>query len=330
VAAGLRGGALAVLPLPWRLRALALPLMLPLLAPPVARPAAGEFEAVAVDVGQGTAVLVRTRSHLLVYDAGPQYALEADAGGRILVPLLRARGERQVDLLMLSHRDSDHVGGAGSLLAAVPVRALASSLADDHPLRARGLPHRRCEAGQRWSWDGVEFELLHPTAGDYAAATKSNALSCVLRVQGAGAAARSLLLSGDIEAAQEAALLARAGARLRSDWLVAPHHGSRTSSTPAFLDAVAPRAAVFQAGYRSRFGHPAPDVIERYAARDITVVRSARCGAWSLAADGQADCQRVVARRYWHHPGPIGPEPGAGSGPSPGPGAAPASPPGLR
>ncbi len=308
-AAGLLAGAVLVMPLPWRLRLLGVPLMLPLLFPPVPRPAEGRFELVAADVGQGTAVLVRTRAHLLVYDAGPQYSPEADAGQRVLLPLLRHRGETRIDLLMLSHRDSDHVGGAATLLGALPVVAMSSSLADDHPLRQSVVPHRRCEAGQRWHWDGVDFEVLQPNAEGHALAVKPNALSCVLKVSGASSSA---LLTGDIEAAQEATLVERSGAGLRSDVLLVPHHGSRTSSTPAFVDAVAPRVAVVQAGYRSRFGHPAPDVVERYLERGIEVVRSDRCGAWTQAADGLARCERRVSARYWHHrpPGlPVEPGP---------------------
>jgi competence protein ComEC len=275
VAAGLLAGLLAILPLPWRLRALALPLMLPLLWPPVERPRDGQFELVAADVGQGTAVLVRTHRHLLVYDAGPMYTPEADAAGRVLLPLLRGRGERRIDLLMLSHRDADHVGGAASLLRALPVSALSSSLAADHPLLA-GLPHRRCDAGGSWVWDGVQFEVLHPLPADHDRGTQGNALSCVLRVQGAGGSA---LLTGDIESAQEAALVQRAAGQLRADVLIVPHHGSRTSSTPAFVDAVQPRVAVVQAAYRSRFGHPAPAVEARYADRGIRFVRSDTCDA---------------------------------------------------
>jgi competence protein ComEC len=301
VAAGLLAGALAVLPLPWRLRVLAVPLMLPLLWPPVDRPAAGQFELIAADIGQGTAVLVRTGQHLLLYDAGPIYSPEADAAGRVLLPLLRARGESRIDLLMLSHRDTDHVGGAASLLAALPVTAMSSSLAADHPLLARGVPHRRCDAGQAWVWDGVHFEVLHPLPVDHESTGKANALSCVLRVQGAGGSA---LLTGDIEAAQEAALVQRDGERLRSDMLLVPHHGSRTSSTPPFVDAVRPTVAVVQAAYRSRFGHPAPAVQARYLERAIPFVRSDTCGAWTLPAAGAPYCERQTERRYWHHPGP--------------------------
>jgi competence protein ComEC len=301
VACGLLGALLAVLPLPLRLRLCALPLLLPLLAPPVQRPAEGQFELIAADVGQGSAVLLRTRTHLLVYDAGPSYSREADAGVRVLLPMLRARGERQIDLLMLSHRDSDHVGGAAAMLRALPVRAISSSLEAGHPLRQAGPPHTPCEAGRRWAWDGVAFELLHPPASDLGRRTlKPNAISCVLRVQAASGA--SVLLAGDIEAAQEAALVARTGAALASRVLLVPHHGSRTSSTAALLDAVAPRVALVQAAHRSRFGHPAPEVLARYEARGIALARSDRCGAWAWRSVGGASCERSAAARYWQHP----------------------------
>ena len=214
VLAGLAGGAIAVMPLPWRVRLLGLPLVLPLLMPATPRPAPGQFETVAVDVGQGTAVLVRTRHHLLVYDTGPRYSPEADAGQRVLVPLLRSRGERTIDLLVLSHSDTDHVGGAESLLEAMHVQASMSSLAEDQPPRARLPDHRPCVAGERWQWDGVEFEVLHPLAQRPPGRPRPNTLSCVLRVR--DAQGRRLLLTGDIEAAQEALLVARHGADLRS------------------------------------------------------------------------------------------------------------------
>ncbi|MCA0325434.1 MAG: DNA internalization-related competence protein ComEC/Rec2 [Proteobacteria bacterium] len=291
------GGVLLALRWPWPLRAAGLPLVLPLLLWQPARPAPGQFELLAADVGQGNAVLVRTATHTLVYDAGPRYSLESDAGHRVLVPLLRAGGER-VDLLVLSHRDSDHTGGAAALLAMQPGAALLSSLEDTHALRA-ARPATRCQAGQRWRWDGVDFELLHPAPDDYATARKSNALSCVLRVRSAGATA---LLAGDIEAAQERALLA-SGQDLRADLLLVPHHGSRSSSSAPFLEAVQPRLALVQAGYRNRFGHPATDVLARYAARGTKVVDSPHCGAmhWRSTHPEGARCERDEARRYWHH-----------------------------
>lgn len=304
VVAGLLGGALLVMPLPRHLRLAGLALLLPLLWPTVERPPEGRFEAVAADIGQGTAVLVRTHRHLLVYDTGPAYSPEADAGQRVLLPLLRVRGETAVHRLMLSHRDTDHVGGAASLIASGLVQSISSSLSPAHPLLARGLPHEPCAAGQSWTWDGVLFEVLHPEPGALRDDARPNTQSCVLKVsaQARGdAPATSLLLTGDIEAAQEAALIERQRARLPSSVLLVPHHGSRTSSTAGFIDAVSPQVAVVQAGYRSRFGHPAPDVVARYREQGIAVVRSDRCGAWTLRHDGSTACERWVSGRYWHH-----------------------------
>ena len=305
VAAGLLGAVVAVLPWAWRWRLLAVPLLVPMLWPPMPRPAEGRFELLAADIGQGTAVLVRTRGHLLVYDAGPAYGPDSDAGQRVLLPLLRARGEHRIDTLVLSHRDTDHVGGAAALLAALPVGRMLSGLEAPHPLHAQvpGLPVTRCEDGQGWTWDGVRFEVLHPTEDERRSAVKPNAVSCVLRV--VDAAGRSALLAGDIEAPQEAALVRRHGERLASTVLLVPHHGSRTSSTPALLDAVRPELAVVQAAYRSRFGHPAPDVLARYQLRGTTVVRSDWCGAW-LWHDGAHQCTRAVRPRYWHWTPPAG------------------------
>lgn len=311
-AAGLAGGLLAVAPLPWPWRGCGVLLLLPLLWPAVPRPAPGQFEIVVPDVGQGSAVLVRTRHHLLVYDTGPVYGAAhaaegatSNAGERVLLPLLRARGESHIDLLMLSHRDTDHTGGAAALLDAFPVRAVAGSLPAGHPLM-QGPKTWRCHAGQRWVWDGVLFEVLHP-ATDAPPARRPNAESCVLRIEAQADAARagrprSVLLAGDIEAEQEAALLSQWGPALASTVLLVPHHGSRTSSTAAFVAAVAPGVAVVQAGHRSRFGHPAPEVVAVYAARGVPVVRSSQCGAWTLPADGQAQCVRQAKPRYWHHP----------------------------
>ncbi|MDZ5455595.1 DNA internalization-related competence protein ComEC/Rec2 [Azohydromonas lata] len=297
--AALLAGVLAVAPLPWRLRLLAVPLLLPVALPPPSRPAPGFFEVVAADVGQGNAVLVRTHASVLVYDSGPRYGPGRDAGERVLVPLLQALGERQVDTLVISHRDMDHAGGAASLLRALPVGELRSSLEAGHALLAVGVAHQRCEAGQRWERDGVRFAVLHPRASDYAVANaRPNALSCVLQVT--DAAGRRLLLSGDIGAAQEAALVAADAAALRSALLLVPHHGSGGSSSPAFLDAVAPEVAIVQAGHHNRFGHPAPDVVQRLRDRGIEMVQTPDCGAWRWR-DGQSSCERLLRPRYWRH-----------------------------
>ena len=282
-------------PWPWRLAGAAL--MAPLLLYAPARPAPGSFELLAADVGQGNAVLVRTAGHSLLYDAGPRYSLDSDAGQRVLAPLLRAGGER-LDLLVLSHRDSDHTGGASALLQAYPGAALLSSMEEAHALQAQRRA-MRCQAGQAWTWDGVAFSVLHPLPADYASAAKPNALSCVLRIS---AGDRVALLVGDIEMAQERALIERA-APLAADVLLAPHHGSRTSSSPAFVQAVGARWVLVQAGYRNRFGHPVAEVLARYRGAGAQVVDSSRCGAmhWRSASPEMVHCQRELGARYWWH-----------------------------
>ena len=185
-----------------------------------------------------------------------------------------------------------------TVYAAIPVGQVLSSLEPGHPLLALARQPVRCTAGRQWEWDGVRFEMLRPPVDDYARSLKPNAMSCVLRVSAGG---HSALLTGDID--QEAALVAGAGQALRSSVLVVPHHGSRTSSTAAFLEAVQPTVAVFQAGYRNRFGHPAPDVLERYRERGIAIIRSPTCGAWQWRSDAGpgGTCHRDTVRRYWHH-----------------------------
>jgi competence protein ComEC len=294
------GGALLAMRVPGAVRALALPLLLPALWWQPARPAPGQFELLAADIGQGNAVLVRTATHALLYDAGPRFSRESDAGHRVLVPLLRALGER-VDLLMLSHRDSDHTGGAAAVLVQQPQAALTGSIEAEHGLQALRAA-TPCVAGQRWDWDGVAFEVLHPAANEGARAAHTNASSCVLRIATQGAGPVVALLVGDIEQVQEQALVAGA-APLAADLLLVPHHGSKTSSSAPFLDAVQPRTALVQAGYRNRFGHPAPEVLGRYQERQIRVVESARCGAatWHSVQPLQVRCERDAGQRYWQH-----------------------------
>jgi competence protein ComEC len=294
---GVAGGVLLAMRLPWSLRLLGVPFLLPVLLWQAPRPPVGEFELLAADIGQGNAVLVRTATHGLLYDTGPRYSLESDAGHRLLVPLLRALGER-LDMLVLSHRDSDHTGGAAAVLAMQPQAEVLSSIEASHPLQSLRTV-RRCEAGQRWTWDGVDFEILHPAAADYLFFTKPNAVSCVLRISNGRSTA---MLAGDIERLQEAALVAR-NPELRADVLLAPHHGSKTSSSEALLGAVRPRIALVQAGYRNRFGHPAREVVERYAAHGVWLVENVPCGAalWRSQAPEEVGCERERNARYWHH-----------------------------
>jgi len=279
-----------LLPRGFPARWLGLCLLLPALFTPAPRPAAGAAWVEALDVGQGLAVVVRTAEHALLYDTGPMYSAESDAGQRIIVPWLRANGVERLDALVVTHRDKDHSGGFVAVQDALPVARTLSSVAE--------LPGERCVAGQRWEWDGVRFAVLHPDAADYKnPARKTNNMSCVLRVENA---AGSVLLTSDIEAADERALLARSPDLLRSDVLLAPHHGSRTSSTPEFIAAVGARDVIFPVGYRNRFGHPKADIVERYAGRRLW--RTDRDGEVSvkLAETVELSAFRQEHRRYWH------------------------------
>jgi competence protein ComEC len=266
-------------------------LILPALFWPAARPAAGDAWVDVLDVGQGLAVVVRTARHTLLYDTGPLYSAESDAGQRIIVPYLRASGIDQLDALVVTHRDKDHSGGVVAVQEAVPIARTLSSVQE--------LPGERCIAGQSWEWDGVRFAVLHPAAADYERkAARSNNMSCVLRIDnGLG----RVLLTSDVEARDEQALLARSPGLLRSEVLLVPHHGSGTSSTPAFIAAVGADEVIIPVGYRNRFQHPRADVVERYAGKRLW--RTDRDGAVRVRlADGGLSLlsYRAEYRRYWH------------------------------
>ncbi|HET9403851.1 MAG TPA: DNA internalization-related competence protein ComEC/Rec2 [Burkholderiales bacterium] len=265
---------------------------------------AGDVEVVLLDVGQGVSALVRTANRALLYDAGPPFGPAADSGSRIIVPYLRTAGIKRLDGMIVSHDDDDHWGGAASVLQAVPVARLLTSLPDLDPLVVQAQPALRCEAGQLWEWDGVRFEVLHPTSGSYDdPMVKDNDRSCVLRIDAQGG---SLLLPADIERRSEEELLVRGRERLRAEILLAPHQGSRTSSTPDFVRAVSPQIVVFPVGYRNRFGHPHRDVLERYREAGARIYRTDRDGAVTIAisANGAIGVTpyRAVYRRYWQTP----------------------------
>ncbi|MGI4860286.1 MAG: DNA internalization-related competence protein ComEC/Rec2 [Janthinobacterium lividum] len=298
--------AAALLGLAWWLGPRGLPLqrLAPLLCAPLllyrpAPPGSGEFRVTMLDVGQGMAALVETRGHRLLYDTGPPMG-RSDAGARLIVPSLRVQGVTTLDTLVVSHNHDDHYGGARSVLTQMPTARLLASLPLTQPLwdtgRDSGARVSRCRQGESWRWDGVTFEVLWPEDPD--AGLAPNGMSCVLRVSNAR---HTLLLAGDIEAPQEAALL-RAAAPLAATILLAPHHGSRTSSTPAFIAAVAPAHAVFQMGYLNRHRHPHPQVAARYASRGVRSYRSDRDGAVRFETRGAGldiKAFRSSRGRYW-------------------------------
>jgi competence protein ComEC len=276
-------------------RASGLALLAPAFLLPPAAPAPGEAWITAFDVGQGLALMVRTASRTLLYDAGPAFGPDADSGGRVLVPELRAAGAVAVDLMVLTHEDADHIGGALTVLETIRVQGLASSLPQEHALNALVDTPRRCVAGERWEWDGVRFSFLHPGSGD--AAVRRNNQSCVMKIESDGA---SMLLTGDIERQAELSLLL--DPLVKADVLLVPHHGSRTSSSREFIDAVAPRWALVAAGYRNRFGHPNAEVLERYRAAGAAVMRTDLDGAIHVVlrrAAAVVEGERARRPRYW-------------------------------
>ena len=241
------------------------------------------------------------RRHALVYDAGPTWNAEADSGSRIVVPFLRGEGVRRLDGVVVSHGDDDHYGGAASVARTRRPGWLLSSLAADDPLHRAFATSMRCESGQRWSWDGVRFEVLHPGAEAYLQERrKRNDFGCVLRIASPGA---SVLLAADVEARSESEMLTRDAHSVRSDVLLVPHHGSKTSSTVAFLDAVAPRVALLSVAHRDRFRHPHAEVMARYGERSIVVHRTDRRGALRLILPRDAAALEVLGQearvRYW-------------------------------
>jgi len=292
----------ALLPRGTPARWVGLAMLLPLLlwAPP--RPAPGEARVTVLDVGQGLAVHVQTAGHDLLYDTGPAFSADANSGERILLPYLRAEGVRRLDSLVVTHQDNDHSGGAEAVLTGIPVAEVRSSLSQNHPARLiAGARHQPCVAGQTWDWDGVRFTMLHPgRAADDSPGSKSNDVACVLRVEAAGLSA---LLTSDIEAVSEAGLLQGQAGQLASDVLVVPHHGSRSSSTAAFIAATQPRWVIFPVGYLNRFRHPNAQVWARWAATGASMWRTDAAGAVSvhMAPGGpRIETARATAPRYWH------------------------------
>ncbi|YCH27896.1 DNA internalization-related competence protein ComEC/Rec2 [Pseudomonas sp. D2-5] len=268
------------------LRSLGLILLLPLLFTPVERPAEQRAEVWMLDVGQGLSMLVLTRQHALLYDAGPSFG-DFDLGERVVLPSLRALDVRALDMLLISHSDTDHSGGAEAVARGMPVKRVVSGEAPALPV---GLDAEAC-AEENWSWDGVKFGTWR-----WAEATNSNSSSCVLMIEAAG---ERILLTGDIDARAERALI-DSGHDLQARWLVAPHHGSRSSSSWALLKAVQPQAVLYSRGKHNAYGHPHPSIVSRYAAFDARAYDSVETGALriDLGSFGEPQALREIPR-FW-------------------------------
>lgn len=298
VALALAGTVWMLLPRGFPLRVLGPVLWLPLLFPLRDAIAPDSFRADAIDVGQGTAVLIRTAHHALLYDTGASFA-DSDSGERIIVPYLRASGIGQLSGLIVSHDDNDHSGGMRSVLRDIPTDWLLHGMPANSPLLDGAPPARHCARGQRWNWDGVQFEMLNPRPAAYAETRRrDNDFSCVLRVSNAR---HSMLLTGDGERQTELELLESAQLTPVSV-LFAGHHGSRTSSIPEFVAATQPEFVVFTLGHRNRYGHPHPHVVTRFRDIEARMLRSDSGGLIRLdfGEDGvEASQYRPTYRRYW-------------------------------
>ena len=224
-----------------------------------------------LDVGQGLAVVVRTPHHTLLYDAGPKSYSGFDAGSEVVVPYLRYFDIHRLDQMMISHGDNDHIGGASSVLQALPVRNIVTSVVQRFQNSAEA-----CYAGQHWQWDGVQFRVLWPPQDK---PYQDNNSSCVLQIINGS---QRVLLTGDVESEVEHQLVERYGKQLRSTLLIVPHHGSRTSSTLGFVSCVNPAVAIFSTGFYNRFHFPAESVWRRYAQVGSKLYNTAVDGAVSV------------------------------------------------
>jgi competence protein ComEC len=291
LAAGFVGIGIALLPVPWRLRAVGLIWLAPLLLPMARAPAPGALSLRILDVGQGLSVIVRTHAHVLVFDAGPAWSGGFDAGARIVAPALLRDGIARVDRLIVSHRHDDHAGGVHGLLRSIRVDDV---LGDPGPA---GPPATPCRDGQSWTWDGYAFDILHPPD----ASANGNDASCVLRIAGPGG---RVLLPADVEAGAESRLLRAYGPALAAEVLLVPHHGSRTSSGDALLAAVRPHVAVNSSGHRNRFRQPAGAVVTRYRRHGVVLYDTACSGqVWIRMAPGappRVSTWSEQGLRFWH------------------------------
>ncbi len=286
------GFVLLLTPKGWPAKYLGLFLIIPLLWPNTQSPGEGEVEVTLLDVGQGLAAVVRTKQHTLVFDTGPKFSQSFDTGAAVVIPFIRQKNIKKLDMLIVSHKDNDHRGGLESIQAEMETTQLVSSYA------ARGS--EACYAGQTWAWDGILFEMLNPDELlDY---KRRNNASCVLRIS---AGKKSLLLSADIEKRAEMQLVQHYSAQLKSTYLVAPHHGSKTSSSQAFLNAVAPDFILIPVGFKNRYRMPHASVLQRYRDMNIPIFQTFNSGAISVRF-GQKNSSKIPEeyrkdnQKYWN------------------------------
>ncbi|HEY8158569.1 MAG TPA: DNA internalization-related competence protein ComEC/Rec2 [Methylobacter sp.] len=273
-------------------RWLSLVMFLPLVFTDAKRPEIGDINMTLLDVGQGLSAVVQTAHHLLVYDTGAKFSEQSDMGQSVLLPFLRSQGIDSIDSLIISHGDNDHIGGAVSLMHGIDTKQVLTSV----PQLLSEYAPSECVAGQSWLWDEVRFTMLAPQQ----AFASENDNSCVLKIQSKHG---TVLLTGDIEAAAESWLVKTYGEELKADVLIAPHHGSKTSSTAEFLQTVQPDYVLIPAGYRNQFGHPHKDVLARYRQVNAKWLNSADSGAIAVNVKHKAlvvQGMRETESKYWN------------------------------
>ena len=290
---GALGAFLLLLPRGVPLRPLGWPLLLLLIFPPRPEIPEGVADIWQLDVGQGLAILVRTRHHTRLYDTGPRFG-DNDLGERVVLPTLRKLGVDGIDLMLISHAHADHAGGARAVAQGLPVKHVRGGEPAELPNEWQAAG---CESGRRWTWDGVNFELWQ-----WAHGRESNPKSCVLQIEASG---ERMLLTGDIDMAAERALL-ESPLAIPTDWLQSPHHGSRSSSSMALLDRLRPKAVLISRGQGNSFGHPHPTVLARYQKYGMAIYDSADQGAIHLQL-GRFEAPRSMRleRRFWRDQPPL-------------------------
>ena len=257
------------------------------------QPGFGHFDMTVLDVGQGLSVHIATQNHHLIYDVGAKFNDRFNTASAVLMPYLKSRHITALDRIIISHGDNDHAGSLPALINLMPVKEVISGASQG---LAKGA--FECQDGLTWQWEGVRFQLMQAKSYFW---LRENNRSCLLKVEGTEL---SVLIPGDIEARAERDLLERYGEQLQADVLLAPHHGSSTSSSSAFLDQVQPDWVIVSSGYRNRFGHPHPDVLVRYRQRQIKVLNTAQQGAVMLQPELRENEVRFIAyrqhfKRYW-------------------------------
>jgi len=279
-------------------RRLGLFFIMPLLFPITQKLKQGEFDFDLLDAGQGLSAVIKTREHTLVYDTGARFSQRFNIGDAVIKPYLRHKGINQISMLLVSHGDNDHIGGAKAIIDDFEIKHILSSVPEKFHGYSSSLRVDICQAGQKWRWDGVDFEILHPQRENTFA---GNNASCVLKVSSEQG---SVLLTGDIEKEAEKSLIEHYDDKLQADILLVPHHGSKTSSTKEFIAVVSPEYAFIPAGYSNRFGFPKQDIMRRYEADSVKTFVSYETGELSakFRNEGlQIDEFRTKNRRFWHH-----------------------------